>query len=119
MSIEHIENLLREHPDIAEAYILVTEVKIYLKCKNNFYPSATIRVYKNTFSEREPYTFQLSHYVRTPIQAGSYTPSITSYDSETAAIRAAIDALTTFINSAIAEGHQPSDDWLIPNENWY
>ncbi|OUL23823.1 hypothetical protein BV378_20635 [Nostoc sp. RF31YmG] len=116
---ENIESFLKEHSGIEEAYILVNELKVYLNCKNDFHPSVTIKVYKNTFSEQQPYTFKLSHYVKTPSQAGVYIPSITSYDSEILAISQAIKSLTTYINSAIAEGHKPSDDWLIPNQSWY
>ncbi|MBD2359235.1 hypothetical protein H6G41_32410 [Tolypothrix sp. FACHB-123] len=119
MSNENIEQFLKEHSDIVEAYILVNELKVYLNCKNDFQPSVTIKVYKNTILERQPYTFKLSHYIKTPAQAGVYIPSITSYDTEIMAIDQAIKSLTTFINSAIAEGYTASEDWLIPNQSWY
>jgi hypothetical protein len=117
---EDIKSLLKESPKVTEAYILLTEIKIYLNCKNDFRPCIKVRIYKNTTSEKEPYTYEPSHYVRTPLEAGlqPYRSSLKDRKTESDALEKAIEDVVSQINGAIDAGHEPSDDWLIPNENW-
>jgi hypothetical protein len=115
---EDIKSLLQESPKVTEAYILLTEIKIYLNCKNDFRPRIKVRIYENTFLESEPYTYELSHYVKTPLQFGSYVSNLNSLETESAAVEKAIEDVVSYINRAIDAGHEPSENWLIPNENW-
>lgn len=115
---EDIIRLLKESPKVTEAYILLTEIKIHLNCKNNFTPFIKVRIYKNTISEKEPYTYEVSHYVKTPLQHIPYYSSLKNRESESAAVEKAIGDVVSYINGAIDAGHEPLEDWLIPNENW-
>jgi hypothetical protein len=60
----------------------------------------------------------LYHNVHTPTQAGPYYPSVAQAVTESEAIHSAISATRRFLVSAINEGHEPSDDWLVPNEHF-
>ncbi len=115
---EDIKSLLKESPKVTQAYILLNEIKIYLKCENDFSPSIKVRIYKNTISEKEPYTYEVSHYVKTPLQHIPYYSSLKNRETESAAVEKAIGDVVSYINGAIDAGHEPSEDWLIPNENW-
>ena len=64
---------------------------------------------------RDSMGFELSHHIRTPVQAGVYVPGTVLYSSEASALRSAIDCLTSFYKDAVAAGHQPSEEWLEEN----
>ncbi|MCE2697808.1 MAG: hypothetical protein PX483_03945 [Nostocales cyanobacterium LE14-WE4] len=115
---EDIKSLLKESPKVTEAFILSSEIKICLKCSNDYTPSIKVRIYKNTISEKEPYTYEVSHYVKTPLQLGPYYSELINRETESAAVEKAIEDVVSYINGAIDAGHEPSNDWLIPNENW-
>ena len=57
--------------------------------------------------------YELSHAIRTPLQAGPYwTSNPTSYGWEDALGRA-IDNILSYYKLAVEAGHTPSDDWLV------
>ena len=60
----------------------------------------------------------MSHYVKTPLQLGPYYSELINRETESAAVEKAIEDVVSYINGAIDAGHEPSNDWLIPNENW-
>lgn len=111
--------MIEADKSVAEAYLLVTEVKLYIAVPHpHSLGPVKVRIYRNTLSPQYPFTFELSHHVHTPVQAGPYHPSATACESEAEALRAGIRALTSFVASAVSEGHSPSSSWLIENEDW-
>lgn len=119
MATDEVIALLDSHQYIVESYVLIRELKIYLNVgADHFNPRIRIKIWKSSVSSREPYHFTVSHHVHTPIQADPYYPSITQASTEAEAIQQAISSTTTFLVGAINTGHEPSENWLIPNENF-
>ncbi|UXE62709.1 MAG: hypothetical protein KA717_08265 [Woronichinia naegeliana WA131] len=119
METDDVIALLDKHEYIAESYVLIRELKIFLNVGvNYFHPKIRIKIWKSNVMLKEPYHFTVSHNVRTPTQAAPYYPSITQAATESEAIRSAISATTKFLVSAIDGGHEPSDDWLVPNDDF-
>jgi hypothetical protein len=112
-----LERLKNSH-HVTEGYVLLREMKVYLNVGHDLYhPKAEIRIWLGT-NIQYPYSFELSHFAHTPIQEGPYTPSRVDFPSEEEAIDTAINALTTFLISAIKQEHEPSDSWLVPNKDF-
>ncbi|TRU68962.1 MAG: hypothetical protein EWV55_22355 [Microcystis viridis Mv_BB_P_19951000_S69] len=119
METDEVIALLDKHKYIVESYVLVRELKIFLNVGAvHFYPKIRIKIWKSSVNSREPFHFTVSHNVHTPTQFGPYDPSVAQAVTESQAIHSAISAITTFLVSAINEGHEPSDDWLVPNEDF-
>jgi hypothetical protein len=119
METDDVIAFLDKHEYIVESYVLVRELKIFLNVTvEYFHPKIRIKIWKSNVNSKEPYHFTLSHHVRTPTQAGPYYPSITQAATESEAIHSAISATTTFLVNAIDGGHKPSDDWLVPNDDF-
>lgn len=60
----------------------------------------------------------MSHYIKTPEQAGAYRPSNPSGDYEAYALHRAITAITDYYDTAVKNGHTPDESWLIPNKHF-
>jgi hypothetical protein len=119
METDEVIDLLDEHKYIVESYVLVRELKIFLNVGvDDFYPKIRIKIWKSSINSSEPFHFTVSHNVHTPTQFGPYYPSVAQAVTESQAIDSAISAITKFLVSAIKEGHEPSDDWLVPNEDF-
>jgi hypothetical protein len=119
METDDVITLLDRHKYIVESFVLVRELKIFLNLGPDFFhPKIRIKIWKSSVNSREPYHFTVSHNVRTPTQASPYYPSITQATTESEAIKSAISATTSFLVGAISGGHKPSDDWLVPNEDF-
>lgn len=58
---------------------------------------------------------RMSHAVHTPLQAGPYRTSRDVFDDQATALQHGRWALTHFYSIAVAAGHPPSDEWLVPN----
>ena len=102
---------------VLESYVLLRELKLFLDVgHDSYHPQVKIRIWLGSAPKHLPYSFELSHHVHTPKQAGPYYPSGVHFESESSAIDGAIRALTSFLTGAISEGAEPSDDWLVPNE---
>ncbi|MFZ5466610.1 MAG: hypothetical protein ACOZAI_05045 [Pseudomonadota bacterium] len=117
MSIDNVISALDRESDVSESYVLIREIKAFLDVEG-FSPLIRIKIYQSSVHPDFPYHFDLSHYVHTPVQAAPYYPSRTMFETETVAISQAIRALTSFMESAISAGHEPSEDWLVPNEEF-
>ncbi|EAR4689395.1 hypothetical protein CC014_17995 [Salmonella enterica] len=116
MDIDETIDFLNEHDEIAEFYVLRKEIKLFLDVgHDSFYPEIKIKIYKSSVIESQPYHFEVSHHVHTPIQASPYYPSRTSAPTEEEAISQAIRTTTSFLKTALAEGQEPDDTWLVPN----
>ena len=66
------------------------------------------------FMKSERTKFRLSHAIKTPLQAGPYRTSLPFGDDPGYALHRAIDGLASWYEKAVEEGHEPSEDWLVP-----
>ena len=90
---------------------LIKEYQFTLK---DIATTITIRLFKLLGSEKIHFT--QSHHIKTPTQAGAYITSRPYNDDIGSALSQAVSGLTQFYNEAVAAGHTPSGNWLIPNE---
>jgi hypothetical protein len=106
--------ITNEH--ITELNRLVAEYSFYL---TDIPTRLTVKIW---WTDREygtdRYTYTASHRVHTPVQATPYRPSGPFAANEEMAIRKAISDFTTFYSSALSEGHQPSEKWLVPSSTF-
>ena len=73
-----------------------------------------IAIKLGTFMNSERTKFTLSHAIKTPLQIGPYRTSRPFDDDPGYALHRAIDGLTSWYEKAVKEGHEPSEDWLVP-----
>jgi hypothetical protein len=66
----------------------------------------------------EPYSYSTSHLIKTPSQLDVYTPGECTDDDPEWALNKAIRSLTEHYRQAVSQGHQPSEDWLVPNDKF-
>jgi hypothetical protein len=119
MSTNEIVELLDKNTAVLESYVLIREIKMYLDVKyNNFHPLLKIKIYKSSIISNSDFHFEVSHHVHTPEQAAPYHTSRTDCKSEQLAIKQAIMTTINFIHLAIEKGHEPSEEWMIPNEDF-
>ena len=119
MALDDVVELLDGNEEVSEGYVLVRELKLYLDLDHEFYsPRIRIKIWKSSVLPDYQYHFTVSHHVHTPLQATPYHPSRTSAESEAGAIREALSTTTSFLKSALREGHEPDDRWLVPNEDF-
>jgi len=118
MNENQILSFLGNIEDIAEAYVLVREIKLYFRLGDGISPQIKVRIYKHHLYGDSPYMFETSHYLHTPLQAGPYITSDPFASTEEEALRKAIFTLGAFLKSAIDKGHEPSEEWFVPNENF-
>lgn len=112
--------LLESLDVVYDCHVLVREVKVLLEVGHDIYkPQVKIKVWRITpMLSGDEYYFTLSHNVKTPAQAGPYRPSRTIGSTENEVLLEAIDATRRFLVGALSEGHEPEDDWLVPNEDF-
>lgn len=119
MSVDNAVKALENNEEVAEFYVLVREIKMYLKiAAGDYHPRIGIKIYKSNRPSPEVYSFEVSHNIHTPVQAAPYYPSRTNYETENLAIDYAIRTTTAFIKEAIDEGHKPQDSWLVANDDF-
>lgn len=81
-------------------------------------PDIEIKIRLYRYADSNDISFSTSHFILTPIQAGSYITSRNYAPTEEIALMMAINTITDFYYSAIREGHTPSVDWLEENTNY-
>lgn len=111
-----LQHLLTKYPTI-ESLVLIREVKLFLAVgQSTPPPEVKIRIWLGNIPEHLPYSFELSHYVKTPIQMAPYIAG-GHFQSELDAIDGALKALTSFYVQALNQGHAPtpSNNWMVPN----
>jgi len=119
MPVEDAVKVLDEDDEVNESYVLLREIKAYLDVGHDFFhPRIKIKIYISNVTPSAPFHFEVSHNVHTPKQAGPYYPSRTSFESKCEAIRQAISTTTSFIKDALRAGHEPSENWLVPNDDF-
>ena len=119
MSINEVIETLDKNSEVIESYVLLREMKLCLDVGHDYFrPWIKVKIYKSSVIGGVPYHFEVSHHIHTPTQIAPYFPSRTSFESESEAIQQAISTTITFIQSAIRAGYEPSDDWLVSNDNF-
>ncbi|HDF2340869.1 TPA: hypothetical protein PC598_000398 [Morganella morganii] len=119
MNIDETVNILSENKKVAEFYVFIREIKLFLDIGHDFFhPEIKIKIYQSPVINGYPYHFTVSHYVHTPIQASPYHPSRSFAQTEEEAISQAISTTATFLEDAISQGFEPEDDWLVLNKRF-
>jgi hypothetical protein len=119
LSPESVADLLDNHDEVLESYVLLREMKVYLKIGHEYYhPEIAIKIYLSNAIPRNIYHFEVSHLVLAPGQVAAYATSNTSASTEEQAINLAISSTTRFIKLAMSKGHVPDDTWLVPNKRF-
>lgn len=118
-STEEVFDQITYRADVAEIHALVREYRCRLKIGDDFYePHLNVKIYLTNVNAAQPYRMDVSHFVRTPIQASAYVHTRTDYASEFLALDIALSSATAYFKSAIRAGHEPEDSWLIVNEDF-
>jgi len=96
---------------IESSLVFVPEYRFTL---NDISIPVSIKIFRNL--DRNWFEFEQSHYIHTPTQAGPYITSRPWNDDEMSALHQAVSGIIQYYNSAVKEGHPPSDGWLKKNE---
>lgn len=86
--------------------------------KLNEIPDVSIKVKLYKLNDSDEIYFKTSHFIHSPVQAGAYVTSRSSAVNEELALKRAIDTITSYYETAIRDGHEPSDAWLVKNESF-
>ena len=79
-------------------------------------PKIRIRLFRFP-GEKEVY-FEQSHFIQTPEQTDVYLPDMKSDSNEAYALTHAVEGVTHSYEYAVQQGHEPSEAWLIANEDF-
>jgi len=101
------------HRRLRDAKIFVSEVSFRL---GDLTPKIRVRLFRYP-GDREIY-FEQSHFVKIPDQMASQEAFLQSDKDEAYALTHAVEALIHLYEAAIAEGREPSDSWLILNDDY-
>ncbi len=98
---------------IESARELIGEYKFTLK---DISIPVRIRLYR-VFGHKEV-LFEQSHHIKTPTQIDKYVTSRPWNYGPGSALHQAVTGITRYYKEAVAAGHRPSDEWLVPNERF-
>jgi hypothetical protein len=98
---------------LRDVKIFISEVSFRL---GNLTPKIRVRLFRYP-GDKEIY-FEQSHFVKIPDQKGSDQTLLKSDKDEAYALTHAVEALTHPYEAALAEGREPSDSWLILNDDY-
>ena len=98
---------------LRDAKIFLSEVSFRL---GDLSPKIRVRLFRYP-GDREVY-FEQSHVVKIPDQKTSDEVLLKSDKDEAYALTHAVEALTHPYEAALAEGQQPSDSWLVANDDY-
>jgi hypothetical protein len=103
---------------IIQASVLVSEHQFKLSAIDS--TIIHVRTYKNflTSLDVSRYTAETSHLIKTPL-VGLYTPNVLFHNDPQHALNRAVHGIVSYYESAVSNGHSPSDDWLVPNTSFY
>lgn len=76
-------------------------------------PEITVRLYRAPSGKGV--CFEQSHFIKTPAQLSSYSPSRPWGDDAPYALHQAVRSITQHYDHAVLERHTPEDSWLVPN----
>jgi hypothetical protein len=57
-----------------------------------------------------------SHFIKTPLQGSPYMTSRPYNDDKFSALRQVVRGFDDYYKPAVAQKHQPGEDWLVPNQ---
>jgi len=98
---------------LRDAKIFLSEVAFRL---GDLSPKIRVRLFRYP-GDREVY-FEQSHFVKISEQTTSGEALLKSDKDEAYALTHAVEALTHPYEAALAEGREPSDSWLMPNDDY-
>ncbi len=98
---------------VKDAKIFVREVSFHL---GDLTPKIRIRLFRYP-GDKEIY-FEQSHFIKTPEQPSIHVPELKSDSNEAYALTHAVEGLSHSYETAVEQGHLPSDAWLIFNEDY-
>ena len=101
------------HKALRDIKIFVREVSFRL---GDLRTKIRIRLFRYP-GDKEIY-FEQSHLLQTPDLASPVVPPLKSDNNEAYALTHAVEPLTLSYEAAIALGHEPSEGWLIPNDDY-
>jgi len=78
-------------------------------------PEIEIKVKLYKYADRNDICFETSHYIKTPEQCGPYITNRNYDNSEESALERAIETITSYYETGIANGHEPDSSWLVEN----
>ena len=93
--------------------IFVREVSFRLA---DLTPIIKIRLFRYP-GDKEIY-YELSHFLQTPDQTSPVAPQLKSDNNEAYALTHAVEAFIDSYDSGVQGGYEPSDGWLIPNQDY-
>ena len=111
MMSDHARLALR-HPRIVEFHKFYSEYHIFFETGTERF-KVRFRVFE-TGDQR--FFFEQSHFISTPLQEQSHTPSATTDDQPHAALQRGVQSITTFYDDAVSQGHKPAADWFVLND---
>jgi hypothetical protein len=109
----HSADSIFDHPSVTMPRQIVGQYCFFLK---DIETEITIQISK--LIGEETVFFSQSHFIKTPLQPLPYKTSRPWNDSPGRALHQVVHALTQEYDAAVAAGHQPSEDWLVPNERF-
>ena len=98
---------------LRNAKIHILEVSFRL---DQLAPQIRIRLFR--FPGDKEFYFEQSHHIQTPEQTDVYLPTMQSDSNEAYALTHAVEGLTHPYQHAVAQGYEPSEAWLIVNEDY-
>ena len=101
------------HKVLRDIKIFVREVSFRL---GDLAPKIRIRLFRYP-GDKEIY-FEQSHFLQTPEQKSPVVPPLKSDNNEAYALTHAVETLILSYEAAVASGHEPSEEWLIPNPDY-
>ena len=101
------------HKALRDTKIFVREVSFRL---GDLTPKIRIRLFRYP-GDKEIY-FDQSHFLQTPDQTSPVVPPLKSDNNEAYALSHAVETLILTYEAAVASGHEPSEEWLIPNPDY-
>ncbi len=101
------------HKVLRDIKIFVREVSFRL---GDLAPKIRTRLFRYP-GDKEIY-FEQSHFLQTPDQTSPVVPPLKSDNSEAYALSHAVETLILSYEAAVASGHVPSEEWLIPNPDY-
>ena len=113
MMSDHELKSLR-HTRILEFHKFYSEYHLWLQSSSERF-RIRIRIYETNDGR---FFFVQSHYVHTPLYDGDASSTQLAHDTSHLALSHAIDSITSFYENGISAGHEPSDDWFVPNSHF-
>lgn len=110
MAAEDMPAPLRD-PLIARPRRLIAEYAFSL---GRIPESVRVRIYHNL--DDGHYEYDQSHFIQTPLQTDPEVGEITDHGSAETALAEAVGTMIKHYRAAVAAGHEPGIEWLLPND---